>query len=90
MKNKRNCIIGMLILCLLLTVVPDYEIKAALSYSDPKTFFDTCTDQKRHAEFTDGYIYYCTKGKTAGSSSYKRFRTIGFQITASAGDNNGV
>lgn len=85
MKLNKHYIIGTLIICMLLLLLPTDETKAADSYTDPKTFFDTCKNRETHAEFTNGHIYYCTKGKTAGSTASKRFRTIGFQITASAG-----
>jgi len=58
------------------------ETKAADSYRDPKTFFDTCNDRNYHVEFTDGSIFYATKGRTSQSASNTRFRTIGFRITA--------
>lgn len=80
MKRIR-IVIGMLVMAVLLGICAPTEMKAADSYTDPQTFFNSC-EYKNHAEFTDNYIYFCTKGKTAASTSQMRFYTLGFQITA--------
>ncbi len=57
------------------------EMKAADSYEDASTFFNSANDDKYRCEFIDDYFYYATKGKI-GSADNRRYGSIGWRIIA--------
>lgn len=77
--------IGMLLLCIvcILFACPE-EAEAASSYTDAKLYYDTCEDKTNRIEFVGGEgqerIYFANRAGV-GSTAYKRFTTIGWEIT---------
>ena len=82
-KGKVMKIIKNLRLFLFLAIILYFfsadEMKAATSYTDAKTFYDTCTNTEKHVEIIEDAVYYANKA-SVGNPAYKRFTTIGWQI----------
>lgn len=68
-----------LFLAIMMCFFSTEEMKAATSYTDAKTFYDTCTNTKKHVEIIEDAVYYANKA-SVGNPAYKRFTTIGWQV----------
>ena len=101
MKKRNRFLSWLLFFALTVTsfIAPGEQAGAAVleggyDTDDPKGFFDLLVDNEKDALFTNGHIYFATKGKLAtstgsaashGSAAKKTYQTIGYTITASAG-----
>lgn len=86
-KFRFMCaVVLLLVMGGLLTNREDLQIyQAATSYTDAKEFYETAKSNEGHVETVNGSIYYATRAKTAHSSTNLRYRTIGFDVSLSAG-----
>lgn len=85
MNKRKSIILNLIIFIFVFCLMIPTEVKASAdSYTDAKTFFETCSDTEYHVDFADMSIYYATKAKSASSGKSLRYQTIGWQIRLEA------